>query len=61
MGAIISALVGLGSSMIDWRKESSKADHDLRLAEINAKKEALSQKSQELSTWELAQLNDKDK
>lgn len=54
---ILSAL----TTLFGWFKERAEKTQDLKLAEIEAKKQMVLSKQMALAQWELAQLVDKDK
>jgi len=58
---VISELVSLASHLFKGWTESKKAKSDLKLAEIQAKKDIILSKETANSEWEIAQLTDKDK
>ena len=58
---MISDLISLATHLFKGWTESKKAKSDLKLAEIQAKKDILLSKETANSEWEIAQLTDKDK
>lgn len=60
MNPIATIISGL-TTLFTWFKERAKETHDLKIAEIRAKKQIVLSKDMANSEWEIAQLLDKDK
>lgn len=58
---LIAAILSGFGTLFRWLKARAEAQQDLKLAEIQAKKQILLSKEMANSEWEIAQLLDKDK
>ena len=60
MNSITAIVTGI-TTLFGWLKERAQKNQDLKIAEIDAKKEMVLSKQMAIAQWELAQLVDKDK
>lgn len=60
MSALTIIISGI-TTLLSWLKARAKATQDLKIAEINARRDMVLSRQMNVAQWELAQLVDKDK